>query len=116
MNAIKFSHNWNGKLGPLNASSIVSGSKIFTTIRKSEIKKNGYYGERLGEVFNIVLKNQIIGKAKLKDIWSSKFSEINPPLLMLDTGYTDSKDIEKLFNSFKIGKDDRVLVLVFEKI
>jgi len=107
MNTIKFSHDWNGKL--------TSGGWLFTTIRKSDPKKNGYYSDRIGELFSIELKGKVLGEAILKDIWSSKFSEINPPLLMLDTGYLDSWDIDELFKRFKIGPDDRVLVLVFEK-
>lgn len=107
MNTIRFSHDWNGKL---------SSGRIFTTIRKYESKKNGYYGERIDKIFNVVLKGKTIGEAKLKEVWGSKFSEINPPLLMLDTGYTDRKDIDKLFKNFKVNSEDRVVVLVFEKI
>jgi len=107
MNTIKFSNDWNSKL---------SSGKVFTTIRKYDSKKNGYYGERIGKMFNVVLKGKTIGEAKLKDVWGSKFSEVNPPLLMLDTGYTERKDIDKIFKNFKVGPDDRVVVLVFEKI
>jgi len=108
MNSIKFSHDWNGKLS--------KGAGIFTTIRKSDPKKNDYYGERIGEIFVLILNGKAIGEATLVDIWSCQFSDLNPPLLMVDTGYKEQLKIEKLFNSFKIGKKDRVIVLVFDRI
>jgi len=102
---IKFSHNWNQKLG----------NKLFSTIRKSNPQKADYYVEHLDEVFEITLKGEKVCQAKLIDIWPVSLTDIPLYLLMLDTGYTKEKDIFKLFKSFGVDPEDIVLVLMFER-
>jgi hypothetical protein len=48
-------------------------------------------------------------------VWTGIFSELNFPLLMIDSGYGDRDKIDKLFSNFGISGDTDVLVLVFEK-
>jgi hypothetical protein len=108
MNQINFSHDWNCKL--------TSSGKIFTTIRKKTTQKAAYYGSRIGQKFEIVLKGKVIGSAILRAIQGRKFSDLDLSLLMLDTGYTDLESIFKLFTRFGIEDEDTVMILLFEKL
>lgn len=69
---INFSYNWNGKLN----------NKAFTTIRIHNPKKY-----RVGELYNIQIKETPYGTAKLKAITVLKGSQFNEYISHIDTGY-----------------------------
>jgi hypothetical protein len=108
---IKFSHNWNNKLG----------CNIFTTIRKHEEAKEEYYKANIGKTFSIVMSNNQIkgeitawGEAELKSVYVEKISDISVLLLMLDTGMTSEANILELFK--RLGVKDKAIILLFEKL
>lgn len=76
MQAIKFTYNWNNKLG----------CKAFTTIR---LHNPGKY--RVGENYEIYLKDgnewKYLGVAECKAIRTFRKSKINEFVAFLDTGY-----------------------------
>lgn len=98
-NKIKFSHNWNNKLG----------GKFFTTIRKPELFN--FYEPRVGEIFDVVLNDQIVCKALLKDATLTNIDKITPELLVIDTGNLDYRNLFEKFHVF-----DACILLLFEKV
>lgn len=98
-NKIKFSHNWNSKLN----------CKFFTTIRKPDVFS--YYEQRIGEIFNVILNDEILCKALLRDATLTSLNKITPELLVLDAGTVDYK---KMFERFHVV--DQCVLLLFEKI
>lgn len=101
---IKFNKNWNNKLG----------NNIFTTIRKSNLEKDTFYWEGVGKTFDIILKGDMFGKAKLKTVDKRKLKECDRYLLRLDVGETSSIIAEKVFEELGIEYNDEVLILTFE--
>lgn len=106
MKEIRFRENWNKKL---------TSEGMFTTIRKSSFSKRKYYTESVGETFAILLNEKKLFEAKLIYVWVCNFSEINPPLLMIDSGYDVTK-IYSLFREFGIKYSDETLILVLQKV
>lgn len=106
MPIIRFSHNWNKKLD----------GNIFTTIRKYDEKKFEYYNSLLGHVFVVKLNNVWYSEAKLLACYIEKFSDVSTILLRLDTGISDITNITNLFEKFRIGLQDKVIILLFERI
>ena len=104
-NKIKFSSNWN--------SFMYDGGKLkckfFTTIRKPD--SFGYYEQRVGEVFDVLLEERVIGKAILKDATLTSIDKITPELLVIDTGTTFYKT---LFEKFHVI--DKCILLLFERV
>lgn len=103
MNTIRFSHNWNQKL---------SGD-VFTTIRSHSAEKYQYYRRQIGEVFSVELNSKEISRAKLISVKEISFQSLPDEFLMVDTGMTDIKEINKLFHQF--GMRDIAIVLLFKK-
>jgi len=99
---IKFSKNWNNKLN----------QEYFTTIRKFSKDKYNYYLMKMGDVFDVVLANKKIGKAKLVLLETYKFKELSHALVMVDTGMM-FYEAEDVFRKFGIEDEDKVIVLTF---
>jgi hypothetical protein len=111
---IKFNHNWNDKL---RFSDLGTEQKVFTTIRKHDGEKEDYYKRSIGETFEVYCNGVKLGEAKLISVSVMLYDMIQMPLLMLDTGYTETDDILGLFKSFgiEINKHQKIILLVFEK-
>lgn len=104
---IKFSHDWNNK---------VTKSLVFSTIRRRTIEKESYYVKNLNNIFDIVLDEKAIGKAKLINMTIGlKLSEVDESLIMLDVG-KQYKDAIKVFKGFGLSLNSEVLILIFERI
>lgn len=101
MKAIRFSSNWNNKL---NCS-------CFTTFR---VKSDKY---KVGEVYEIYLKEEFICQARIVDMRVMKLREVDDWAAMIDTGY-DKNEFEKIIrnmykNKFSNVEDvDFVMVLL----
>ncbi len=102
---IKFSHNWNNKLG----------NPIFTTIRNSQLGKFKYYKDLIGYGFDVLLKNKKYCYAELQQVEEFLFDDIPEGLLMSDTGMNFA-DAQQLFANFGIEYGDKVIILTFEGI
>ena len=100
---IKFSHNWNGKLN----------NDYFTTIRSYNERKFEYYGEKVGEVFTVLLEEKECCKAKLMFVEARDIDDICEALLITDTGTTDYM---KVFRKFGIEGYEKVLILTFRRV
>ena len=104
---IKFSKNWNNKLGNF----------CFTTIRLHDKTKYDYYHKNIGKVFDVFLNGQKYSQAKLVTLESIKFKDIPKILLAIDTGkfnYFENVDILKKFGMYSV--DSEMIVLLFEKV
>lgn len=92
MNRIKFSYNWNKKLG----------CNAYTTIR---LKNPAKY--KVGEQYEIFLKNgkgwDQLANAKIVEIKEMRFSQINNYIAYLDTGYN-------------VRQCKRVIQLMYKKV
>lgn len=101
MRTINFTTNWNNKLD----------NKVFTTIRKSFIPIQP------GSAVEISLKGKLYCWATVKECILCKFSDINPLILWLDTGYTPEES-RTLFKNFGIDTDNpnaECMLLIFER-
>lgn len=87
--SIRFSHNWNNKLG----------CNCFTTLRLRNDKKHA-----LGEAYDIYLKDKFLGTAVLESKRTFHASKINTFVAFLDTGYNVPKTQEIIRKMYK--KDD----------
>lgn len=92
MKVVKFSRNWNSKLG----------GDYFTTIRKP----SSYY--KIGDKYQVVVEGQPMGYAELERLFSQVHfvheGVLNPlgwAILSLDTGYAGESAL-KLFESFGV--------------
>ena len=104
---INFSHNWNQKLD----------CDIFTTIRKYDKSKSGYY--QPGDVFDVILCGEFKTQAKLIDKETHIFGDIirwQPELLALDVGLWDVDEVIAVFEKFKINRFTPAMVLKFWRI
>ena len=105
MNKIKFSKNWGNKLN----------NPAFTTIRKWTEQKEKYYTDNLRRRCQILLDQMVFCHGRLMAVKKIQFKHIQHDLLVRDTGYSEQKDIDKIFSNFGIGPDTWVLILVIEK-
>lgn len=71
MNQLKFSYNWNNKLD----------CKAFTTLRLSDRFK-------VGQQYEIILKDESKGIAMVKDVRYTLLNQINEFVARIDTGYS----------------------------
>ena len=103
---VGFSHNWNDKLY----------LTIFSTFRKYNEPNLKFYSNHLGDVFDVFLKKQKICEAVLIGMKSSPLNDVPVEFLWLDTGYNDEETVFALFESFGIGREDKVLLLFFKRV
>ena len=89
---------------------------IFTTIRKYEDDRFSFYKERINDIFDIKVKDEIIGKAKLIDIEVTDFFNLPISFLRIDTNLIDINEIYNLFESLGINKNDRIIILTLEQL
>jgi len=108
MPTIRFSHDWNNK--------VTGHNELFTTVRGRTPEKWIYYCDRIGKIFDVVLKKKKICGAELLVVRGDRLNEIPLPLLIIDTGIDNIADINKLFVKFKIPENGEVMVLVFKKV
>lgn len=101
---IKFSHNWNAKLG----------SPIFTTFRKFTQEKLDYYRAQKDQPFDVLLDNVKINEATLLQVRRVEMDDMPDALLILDTGLPSRKEALDLFASFGIGDFDFAILLIFK--
>lgn len=104
MNKIKFSHNWNNKLG----------CNIFTTIRKYSFPKLQYYRRSLESGFLVELNGKTEGSAVLRGISILNLQEIPLSILQHDVGYFDLTQIYRVFEKFGVYPGTQVLLLTFD--
>lgn len=101
MRTINFSYNWNNKLD----------NKVFTTIRANFIPVEP------GTTLKIHLKNKLYCWAKVRECIKCKFSDINPLIIWLDTGYTPEESY-KIFKNMGLDINDKnqdCMLLIFER-
>lgn len=102
---VNFCNNWNNKLN----------GNIFTTIRRYyEDAYKDYY--IVGKEFKVNLKRTMTCRAVLIDKDHMPLKKLDYALVMLDTGFADKQDIEKLFEKFKISMDTEITLLVFRRV
>jgi hypothetical protein len=105
MPQIKFTHNWNNKLG----------CDFFTTIRRWTPSKWKYYMTAEGKIFDIVLNKVKFGQAKLVGVsYYEQLHEIDPTIKILDTG--TAKYYEEVFKNFGLDRKSKVILLLFAKV
>ena len=100
MNEIKFSKDFKKLDG-----------KSFSTVRRGHKWK-------LGHTYLVITPTKKF-KAKLYHAMAYKFKDISEDFLIMDTETENIEEAVKLLNSFydkKIGKDERVYVLVFTRV
>ncbi len=83
---INFSYNWNGKLN----------NKAFTTIRLHNPNKY-----KVGNKYDIELKNQPKGIAQLKEKRVLSLNQLNEFVCYLDTGYSKAETISIIKRMYK---------------
>ena len=106
MNTIKFSHNWNNKIG----------HKIFTTIRGYTKSKFEYYTSKIGADFKVVLNNTTVSEAVLLNVESLEFCKIPLGLLKTDTGLSTETQVKDIFERFGIKSTDKAIILTFQTL
>jgi len=108
MKSIRFSHNWNGKLG-LN--------RIFTTIRRVRSDED-YWGRKIGHIFKLDLRGGYMGKVRLIGARRVQFKDIMPELLMADTGTNSYEEAKGIFMRFypNLKETDVFYLLLLEKM
>lgn len=106
MNRIRFSHNWNKKLG----------CDVFTTIRKKTEEKEAFYNNLIGTEVDIILNDEMAGTGRVEEVRTATYHEVPIEILMTDTGETDLKEIDRIFKGFGIGECDSVLIIVIRKV
>ena len=99
---VNFSKNWNKKLD----------CDIFTTIRKHIPAKEVYYRKKIGDVSRVMLNKELKVNAKLLQVHVKKLKDIDPVVLMLDTG---SEDYAPVFKKFGLLEDSDVLLMVYKR-
>ena len=104
---IKFSKNWNNKLE----------CDVFTTIRDWSLEKQDYYLSNLTKIFDVELNGKKKCEAKLIYVdCSAVLGRLSTAVLAMDTGLVEPQKIYELFKGFGIGLEDRVLLLIFERV
>ena len=101
MRTINFSLNWNNKLD----------NQVFTTIRSTFIPVQP------GTSLMINLKGKLYCWAKVKECIKCKFSDINPLIIWLDTGYEPEQAFE-LFKTMGLdysNKEQECMLLILER-
>jgi len=101
MNKLRFSKDWNHKLQ----------CRVFTTIRKFNLKKYTWYQSKINEVFDVEVSGIVRFQARLCSVMFKKLNEIEPYLLFLDTGEDEPF---KIFKKFGIGEEDEVIILLLD--
>ena len=110
MKKIKFSENWNNKLGCI----------YFTTARLSTPSKLEYYNSEIGNQFEVVLKGETHSIVTLRTVVTMKINELNHHFTHLDAGmkFTEFIDLmTKMYNKkpeWK-GLETKLIVLLFKK-
>ena len=94
---LKFSYNWNNKLN----------CKAWTTLRKRTDKY------KVGELYDVYLKNQYMGKAELISITKTSSPKLNAYVCYLDTGYGVAQTQQILKRMYK--RDDVPLLFLLFK-
>jgi len=100
-NKIKFSKNWNNKLQ----------CRVFTTIRKFDLKKYTWYQSKINEVFDVEVDGITRFQVRLCSVKFGILKNVEPYLLFLDTGEDEPF---KIFKKFGIGEEDKVIILLFD--
>ena len=77
---IKFSEEWD-KLKPENFDV----GQEFTTFRSYDIKKDKYYTNSIGKVFDVMLKGKLIGRAKLRFVEYRRIQDVSDDDIAKDT-------------------------------
>lgn len=85
-NVIKFSYNWNNKLG----------CKAFTTFRIASSKY------RKGEVYKIFFKDNYLFDAQIVDIKRIFLNQVDDYIAYIDTGYSVEEFIEIVRKMYEI--------------
>lgn len=101
MNKISFIKDWNHKLQ----------CRVFTTIRKFDLKKYTWYQSKINEVFNVEVAGIVRFQVRLCSVKFGQLDKIEPYLLFLDTG---ADEPFKVFKKFGIEEKDKVIILLFD--
>ena len=110
MSKIKFSQEWD-KLKPENFKV----GNIFTTVRKFNKGKFKYYTEKQGELFDVVVKGEVIGKARLLSAYMKKTSWIPVKFIKKDTySHWGKEEFYQLLRQFYNEIPEYVIILNFE--
>jgi hypothetical protein len=96
---LKFSYNWNNKLS----------CAAFTTIRLYNPKK--YVRD---DVYNIYLKDELVGTAQLVGIRKTKLSSLNEFVARLDTGYSLGQCRQVISRMYGKDKDHDLGLYLFK--
>ena len=98
MNKISFIKDWNNKLQ----------CRVFTTIRKFDLKKYTWYQSKINEIFDVEVAGIVRFQVRLCSVKFEQLDKIEPYLLFLDTGEDEPL---KIFKKFGIGEKDNVILL-----
>jgi len=108
---LRFGDNWNNKLQ----------CDYFTVIRKEKEGLYDYYVKRVDEEFQIRLKGRDYCKAILVDAIRYTFGDLNPAILVMDSGefacgiHDTSEGAGKVYNQFGIGLGDNVILMIMKR-
>ena len=103
--SVKFSHNWNGKLG----------NRVFATIRKHEDKKADYYKGLIGKKMGVELSGFPYCMASPLSLEERIFKDLPKAFVQVDTGLEYSEAC-KVFSEFGIEQDTKVLIPTFRRM
>ena len=101
MSKISFIKDWNNKLQ----------CRIFTTIRKFDLKKYTWYQGKINEIFDVEVAGIVRFQVRLCSVKFEQLDKIEPYLLFLDTGEYEPL---KVFKKFGIEETDKVIILLFD--
>ena len=101
MNKLSFIKDWNHKLQ----------CRVFTTIRKFDLKKYTWYQGKINEIFDVEVAGIVRFQVRLCSVKFEQLDKIEPYLLFLDTGEDEPL---KVFKKFGIEETDKVIILLFD--
>lgn len=109
---IKFSQEWE-KLKPENFKP----GSIFSTFRKFRKSKFEYYLSCQGKIFDVLLKEQLIGKAKLLSVYKWRTDRITTNFIKRDT-FPDwgKEEFHQLLRQFYGSIPEYGIILNFEVV
>ena len=101
MSKISFIKDWINKLQ----------CRVFTTIRKFDLKKYTWYQSKINEIFDVEVAGIVRFQVRLCSVKFEQLDKIEPYLLFLDTGEDEPL---KIFKKFGIAETDKVIILLFD--
>jgi hypothetical protein len=102
---LNFNRNWNNKLNCI----------IIPTIRAWTEWGELFYLRGVGELFTFKIHGKVWFSARLLSVNRMRLRDIQPELLLFDTGTATLELALKVFKRLGIEPDDQALLLLFKK-